>query len=595
MSEVEVFGIDLGTTNSAIAVWDSDEERVRIIPNGEGRPLTPSVVAFDPDTGKIAVGEAARQRMVEHPNEVAYSVKRFIGRTFRDEWVSYDQGQVTYDIEEAPQRKVLIRLGNRLWTPSQIQAEVLRKLKQDAELGPPPRKIERAVITVPAYFDESQRQATKEAGDLAGLKVPRIINEPTAAALAFGLGTGSHLVAVYDLGGGTFDISILWIDRGYFKVRATYGDTHLGGDDFDKKIVDWLQEKFEAQHDGTVLPVDEDDELRSLLRQEAEQAKIALSDEEQYVFDLDNVLEVDGQWLGLKATLTRAELEDRVQELIDRALAACDIALERANVKPDEIEKVLMVGGQTRMPAVRESLENKYRWKLNTDVKPEEAVALGAAMLGARLCGYLRDQIKLRDVVPLSLGIELRDGRMDPIIRANENIPRTVWREGPDAFTTHEPGQMRIRLRVYQGERPVAAHNRLLKEVILNLAAPRPAGEPQINVMFKVDQDGILHVRAEDADTDAEPVEVTIDYAYSLSQEEMEFMQQEAETHREEDALASRLFHLGEELAHLQRTVGADRAPEDPFLATLEDLEAAIRIKDADRAERLLEEIGGMM
>ncbi len=428
----------------------------------------------------------------------------------------YDQEHVTYEIQETHHHKVVIQIGERSFTPPQISAEVLRKLKNDAEIALG-RHITKAVITVPAYFNEAQRQATKEAGELAGLHVPRIINEPTAAALAFGLGWEPQTVAVYDMGGGTFDISILRIEHGLFRVKATGGDTHLGGDDIDLAIVEWLKEEFQRQY-GRDLPVEENASLRALLRAKAEQAKIALSSASELTISIPQVLTINEQCFDLNATLNRATFEERVQPLIDRSLAICAAVLKNAHIDAREIDQVLLVGGQTRTPAIRAAIERRFGWKLNTSVNPDEAVARGAAILGARLCGYLKEQVSLWDVIPLSLGIELADGSMERILHANEQIPITVWRKGPQAFTTQRDGQERIRFRIFQGEHPMAADNTLIGEVHLTLTTTRPKGEPRINCMFKVDHDGILHVRAEDADTESEPVEVMFDHVYSVDQ-----------------------------------------------------------------------------
>ncbi len=340
MSEVDILGIDLGTTNSAIAIWESDTGGVRVLSNLEGDRLTPSVVMIDTQTNQPIVGKSALDFITSHPSQVIYSVKRFMGCTFRDERVRIDQSQVTYTIAQVQQGKVTIRVGEEMLSPSEISAHVLRKLKEDAEasLG---KKITQAVITVPAYFSESQRQATKEAGELAGLRVPRIINEPTAAALAFGLGTEPQTVAVYDLGGGTFDLSILRIEKGLFRVKATSGDTHLGGDDFDSCIVGWMKEKFQQQH-GVNLPVAEDNSLRSQLRKTAEVAKIALTQTTEYQISIPNLLTVENKCLGLEATLTRTELEKLVQPFIQRTLDICDATLKEAKLQPTDIDQVLL-------------------------------------------------------------------------------------------------------------------------------------------------------------------------------------------------------------------------------------------------------------
>ncbi len=595
MNEVDILGIDLGTTNSAIAIWEPDTGQARVLHNREGDRITPSVVMFDPETRQPIVGKSALSCITSHPSQVIYSVKRFIGCTFRDERVRNDQTQVTYSIEEVQQSKVAVRVGEQLLTPPQISAQVLRKLKEDAEavLG---KTFSQAVITVPAYFSESQRQATKEAGELAGLRVPRIINEPTAAALAFGLDAQPQTVAVYDLGGGTFDISILRIERGLFRVKATSGDTHLGGDDFDLAIVSWIKAAFQQQH-GVDLPLEQDISVRSaslvrsaqsLLRTTAETAKIELTQLTEYAISTPNLFTVDNRALGLEATLTRTKLEALVQPFIDRTLAICDATLEKAGLKPTDIDQVLLVGGQTRLPAVKAALRDHYGWTINDSVNPDEAVARGAAVLGARLCGYLKEEVKLWDVTPLSLGLELANGKMDAIIRANEQIPVTKWRKGPQAFTTQRDGQESIRFRIYQGERPLAADNEFVGEVVLNLATARPAGEVRVNCMFKVDHDGILHVLAEDASTEGEPVEKTFDRFYRLTPQEVEQKLKEALVHRDEDTITSRLFQLEEELTRLRRVINKEKTSDTLLLESLDNLELSIQDRNVTQAEELL-------
>ncbi len=519
MEEIDVIGIDLGTTNSVIAIWDLQSGQPKVLTNREGELLTPSVVTFDPEKNMPMVGESARARMVSHPAQVIYSVKRFIGCTFHDRWVRYDQEHVTYAIEETQQHRVMIRAGNHSFTPSQVSAEVLRKLKNDAEAALGGRRVAKAVITVPAYFNEARRQATREAGEQAGLYIPRIINEPTAAALAFGLGPDPQTVAIYDLGGGTFDISILRIDNGLFRVRATKGDTHLGGDDFDLAIVEWMKKQFKHQH-GIELPVQSNSSLRALLRREAERAKIALSSATEVALRLPNLFTVGDHSLSLETTLTRAELEALIQPLINRSLEICDAVLKNAKLGADQIDQVLLVGGQTRTPHVRTALHSRYGWTLNDSVNPDEAVAQGAAVLGARLCGHLKQQVNLWDVIPQSLGIRLADEKMDRVISANTQIPVKVWRK--EAFTTYRDGQERIRFEIYQGEQETAKENTLIGDVILNLTTTRRASEHRVSCMFEVDRDGILHVRAEEADTEGNPIEAKFDRIYKATQEELD-------------------------------------------------------------------------
>ena len=578
MSEVDILGIDLGTTNSAVAIWEVETEQPRILSNTEGDRLTPSVVMFDTQSNQPIVGKSALSYINTHPGQVIYSVKRFIGCTFRDERVRDDQTQVTYTIEELQQSKVAVRVGEQILTPPQISAQVLRQLKEDAEASLS-KQFSKAVITVPAYFSESQRQATKEAAELAGLQVRRIINEPTAAALAFGLGAEPQNVAVYDLGGGTFDVSILRIERGLFRVKATNGDTHLGGDDFDLAIINWMQEICKQQK--VDLAVAEDNNLRSQLRTAAEAAKVALTQATEYQINIPNFLEV---------TLTRSQLEKLVQPFIERTLEICDKTIEKAGMKPVDIDQVLLVGGQTRLPAIKIALQKRYGWKINDSVNPDEAVAKGAAVLGGRLCGYLRDKVKLWDVTPLSLGIELANEKMDVIIPSNEQIPIKRWRKGSQAFTTQRDGQESIRFRVYQGERPIAADNEFIGEVVLNLATSRQKGDVRVNCMFKIDLDGILHVLAEDSSTEGQPVEKTFDRFYRLTQEEVEEKLKQANLHRDEDEITKRVFQLEEEITRLEMLINQEKT-SDNLLEKFKELQFAVSNRNVNQAEELLGEL----
>ncbi len=583
MTDIDIFGIDLGTTNSAIALWDLETGQSQVLRNREGDRLTPSVVMCDAGTGNLMVGQVAIAGMVEQPAQVAYSVKRFIGRTFSDTQVCQDQTAVTYAIEETKQRKVIVRLGDRLLTPPQISAAVLRKLREDAEstLG---RTITQAVITVPAYFNESQRQATKEAGELAGLRVPRIINEPTAAALAFGLGAEPQTIAVYDLGGGTFDVSILRIEHGVFRVRSTSGDTHLGGDDFDLAIVNWLKTTFKDQHQ-TELATATDASLEALLREAAKQAKIALTNAPEYPIALSGLPTTDAQTLDFNLTFTRSDLEALAQPYIQRSLEICAIALDKANLTPSDIDQVLLVGGQTRMPAVKAAIRAHFNCPVNDSINPDEAVAKGAAILGARLCGHLKATVKLWDVIPLSLGLELADSKMDRVISANQQIP---FKSSPKFFTTQRDGQETIRFCVYQGERPVAKDNIFIGEVTLNLTTSRPAGEHRIKCVFSVDQDGILHVLAEDTNTDGAPVEEKFDHVYRMTQQEIDDVLQSAQAHQAEDALTTRLFQLQEELLRLQQLVREGKLTSPAISDRIQAFETAISDRDAALAETCL-------
>jgi molecular chaperone DnaK len=461
---------------------------------------------------------------------------------------------------------------------------VLRRLKSDAEVALGGFKVNNAVISVPAYFNDSQRRATQKAGELAGLVVHRIIPEPTAAALAFGLGERDETVAVYDLGGGTFDISILRIGHGLFRVKAIGGDTHLGGDDFDHKIVEWIAEQFKAQH-GAALPTETDLSLRARLREEAKRAKIALTNAAETSIQLPDLLTADGRALGLEATLTRQKLEELIAPLIEQSLQLIEATLQAAGFVADDISQFLLVGGQTRTPAVKAMLSKRFKRPINDTVKPDEAVSRGAAILGARLRDHLKERINLWEALPLSLGVEIGDGRMDVIIKANEQIPV----EKSKSFTNQRDGQEYIRFAIYQGERPIAVQNAYVGQVLLPLTTARRAGEHRIKCLFKVDPNGILTVKAESADVEGKPVEMVFTYG-ALSAEEIEVHRRAAEAHRDQDALDSRLLQLRKELADLRAAV-ADRPPADPVVERLGEVEAALNARDAEQASQALSDL----
>lgn len=497
-----------------------------------------------------------------------------------------DQKHVAYSIEETQQHKVVIKVGEQRLTPSQISAEVLRKLKQDAETALGRQTITRAIITVPAYFNDAQRQATKEAAKLAGLEVLQLLSEPNAAALAFGLGMEPQTFAVYDLGGGTFDLSLLQLKRGgLFRVVGTKGDTHLGGDDFDQAIVKWLLDSLEREHKLS-LSLENDTHLRARLRAIAEAAKITLTTTPTYTVDLSSVLTIEGQRPDLQITLTREKLAKLIQPFIKRTLDICDEALAQAQLMPDAIDQVLLVGGQTRTPFIKAALQEHYGWQVNDTINPDEVVARGAAILGARYCGYLKEQVRLMDVIPLSLGIALNDGSMKHIIKANTYIPTKVPVKN---FTTQRDGQELIRFRVYQGERPMASDNVLIGEVILPLTLSRPAGAPHITCTFQVDRDGSLHVYAQDEDTDAEPVKKTFNREYQLSQDEIEAQIREAEAHKEEDTIASRILQFKEHLRSIHAIIEKDHTA--PLHECVQELELALEARDIEKAEGLFASI----
>ena len=532
MSENKMIpGIDLGTTNSAIAIWDATNKKPTILNNREGEKLTPSVVIYDPNSKATLVGEPAQERMIPDPETVIYSVKRYIGLSFRNDSaeIQHYQQSVTYRIEEALHQRVIVRAGGQVKRPEDISKEVLHKLKVDAEaaLG---REVDEVVITVPAYFSRTQRHATAEAGRLAGLTVKRLINEPTAAALAFDLGTDPQKFVVYDLGGGTFDVSIIEITRlGTYRVIVSEGDMHLGGDDFDLAIAGWLRERFKAQY-GLALPSD-DLSLTALLREEAEAAKIRLSETDETPIDLPSICTIDGQTYDLAVRLERQQMEKLIQPMIDRTIEICERALQSADRKErsrggfrrEEISRLLLVGGQTRAPAVRSALREKFGWLLDDSVEPDHAVALGAAMLG----GYesddedLQGQFRLRDVIAQPLMIKLADGASHTIVEANEQIPLSTKESDPTIYTNAKAGQQSIRFRLYQGEEAVADDNPIV-EVLLNLdGGPYEKGEASAKFWVEIDLGGILHVYAQELGTDSEPAEKELNYFYRMEQEEV--------------------------------------------------------------------------
>lgn len=595
MEPVDILGIDLGTTKSVIAIWEPETGTTQVLPNREGKLITPSVVTFDPTTLQPIVGAAASQRLLAEPAEVIYSVKRFIGRAADDAQVLEDKKRVTYTIAEDAQHRVVVRVRGQELTPPEISREVLRKLKQDASARLGGQPIEQAVISVPAYFNHHQRRATKAAGELAGLFVPYIIAEPTAAALAFGLGEKPTTVAVYDLGGGTFDISILHVEDGLFSVIAVGGNTHLGGDDFDDAIMEWLGKEFTRQHAAVILPIDEDPRLRARLRDAAKSAKEALTDATEHPIRLPDVIVVAGEGLGLDTVLTRAQLQELIQPFIERTLAMVDATIDQAKKEyPGKIggrpwpgiDQVLLVGGQTRALAVKEALRDRLGLTLNDSVPPEEAVARGAAILAARLCGYLVDQVKLVDAIPLSLGIELANGKLEPVIPANEQIPTQRWRSD---FTTGVDLLKSLKFRVWQGERPLAKDNTYIGEFSLPFTVRSEAGTKRTALRFKVDRNGILRVQAGEADTDAEPVEVVFSYG-AMTWDELLARQREEQSHAEEDAVTKRLLNLRDEVEVLRRMTSG--LPDDaPGRRQLAQLEALVTAADVTAAEALLAKI----
>ena len=517
----KVIGIDLGTTNSVVAVMEGGEPHV--IPNQEGSRLTPSVVAFAKD-GEILVGQVARRQAITNPENTVFSIKRFMGRRYEE--VQEEIKKVPYKVVKAPNGDVRIDIRGKLYSPPEISAVILRKLREAAEahLG---EKVTQAVITVPAYFNDSQRQATKDAGAIAGLEVLRIINEPTAAALAYGLDKKTdEQIAVYDLGGGTFDISILEIGQGVFEVKATNGDTHLGGDDFDQRIIDWIADEFKKQN-GVDLRGDRMALQR--LKEAAEKAKIELSSTLQTEVNLPFVTADATGPKHLVMTLTRAKLESLVADLIERTVEPCRLAMKDANVSESDIDEVILVGGQTRMPKVQEVVKRLFGKEPHKGVNPDEVVAVGAAIQGGVLAGDVKDVVLL-DVTPLSLGVETLGGVTTVLIPRNTTIPARK----SEIFSTAADSQTTVDVHVVQGERPLARDNRTLGRFQLVGIPPAPRGVPQISVTFDIDANGILTVSAKDMASGKEQ-QITITASSGLSKTDVERMVKEAEAHAAED------------------------------------------------------------
>ncbi len=519
----KIIGIDLGTTNSAMAVMQSGKPE--IITNSEGNRTTPSVVAINKN-GERLVGQVARRQQVTNPKNTIYEVKRLIGRTFNDKEVQRDLKLMGYEIVKSG-NGVKVKMGDKEYSPEEISAMVLSKLKADAEafLG---EKVTEAVITVPAYFDDSQRQATKDAGKIAGLEVKRIINEPTAAALAYGLDKekDDEKIAVYDLGGGTFDVSILELGDGVFEVKATNGDTHLGGADFDRAIVNYFVDEFKKEHG---IDLTEDRAAMQRLRDEAEKAKIELSTAQEVDINLP-FLTADAEGpKHFEHKLTRAKLESLVADLIDKTAEPCEKALKDAGFKASDIDAVVLVGGMTRMPAVQEKVKQIFGKEPMKGVNPDEVVAIGAAIQGGVLQGDVKD-VLLLDVTPLSLGIETMGGVMTKLIERNTTIPTSK----SEIFSTAADNQSQVEIHVAQGEREMIADNKSLGRFVLDGIPPAPRGVPQIEVTFNIDANGILNVTAKDKGTGKEQ-SITITGSGNLDKEEVEKMAKEAEAHAEED------------------------------------------------------------
>lgn len=519
----KIIGIDLGTTNSAIAVMEGGSPK--IIPTAEGRNTFPSIVAMK--GSETLVGDSAKRQMVLNPKTTVNSVKRFMGRKLSDKSVKAAIKHVSYNVKEGKDGMAVVEVGGKTFTPQEISAKILGKAKADAEsyLGSP---VTRAVITVPAYFDDSQRQATKQAGEIAGLTVERIVNEPTAAALAYGLDKkGSELIAVYDLGGGTFDISILEIGDGVFEVKSTNGDTFLGGDDFDNAIIEWIIAEFKKEN-GKDLS--QDPQALQRVKDAAEKAKIELSSSQTTEINQPFITQGDaGQPLHLTLTLTRAKLEEIVDDLVKKSFEPVKKALSDAGVKASEITDVILVGGMTRMPKVQAEVQKFFGKEPHKGVNPDEVVAIGAAIQAGVIGGDVSDVVLL-DVTPLTLGLETLGGVRTPLIERNTTIPTSK----SQIFSTAADNQTQVEINVLQGEREMAADNKSLGRFVLDGIPPAMRGTPQIEVTFDIDSNGILHVTAKDKNTNKEQ-KITIQNSTNLSEEEVEKMKQDAEKHADED------------------------------------------------------------